>query len=52
MSVQNPTSECELGNCRFCEEDDGVGAVHYVGDRILVGRVCQSCKKLIFGVSS
>lgn len=52
MSVQNPTPACELGNCRFCEEDDGVGAVHYVGDRVLVGRVCRGYKKEILGVSS
>ena len=42
----------DLGDCRICECDDGVGAPYYVGSRILVGRVCRSCKKEIFGVSS
>ena len=52
MSVQNPTPECELDNCRFCEKDDGVGAPYYVGDKILVGRLCRACKKEVLGVSS
>ena len=52
MSGQNPTPPCELGNCRFCEEEDGVGAPHYVGDKILAERLCRACKKGILGVFS
>ena len=42
----------ELGDCRFYGCGDSVGAPHYVGDKILVGRVCRGCQKGIFGVSS
>ena len=35
-----PAAACE---CRMCNRDDGLRAAHYVGNLVLVGRVCPAC---------